>query len=126
MEEVAAHRTTVLISSHRLEELQSICDRVLFLKDGTVESMIDVTTIQERYTKLQVAFAGDDCEDTLAQLPSVRVLARTGRVYTLVAEEAPPDLADRLREGGAVLIEPLPLRLEDLFIGKLGGQVNAQ
>ncbi|MBE3595672.1 MAG: ABC transporter ATP-binding protein [Hydrogenibacillus sp.] len=125
VEEVAEQRPIVLICSHRLEELEQIADRILFLKDGTVDSIVDLQSMQERYTKWQVAFQSEDGEAVLAELSSVRILARSGRVYTLLADDrAPADLLDRLRKGGAVLIEPLPLKLEDLFVEKLGGDVH--
>lgn len=121
VEEVAEQRNSLLISSHRLEELQSICDRVIFLKGGGIDAILDTAAIHERYEKLQVAFRDEGSEQALAKLPGVRVLARSGRVYTILVEEGPADLGERLRAEGAVLVEPLPLQLEDLFVGKLGG-----
>lgn len=126
VDQVAERQTTVLVSSHRLEELQSICDQILFLADTTIESVVDVGTLQAQYTKLQVAFTGDDGEEILAGFPGIRVLTRTGRVYVVVAAGASPDLPDRLRAARAVLVEPLPLKLEDVFIDKLGGLAHAR
>ncbi|MCD9144430.1 ATP-binding cassette domain-containing protein [Streptomyces albireticuli] len=62
MEEVAERGTTVVISSHILSELESVCDHVLLLKHGGVRLDGDVQRLCEdhvRFTGLADASTGD-------------------------------------------------------------------
>jgi len=110
-----------VISSHRLEELQSICDQVIFLKNGTIEWVSDLMTVQERYQKLQVAF-DKDLPEEIKRNSNVHILTRSGRVYTLLVERKQPDITEQIKASKPILLELLPLSLEDLFVSKLGGE----
>jgi len=121
VQEVAEQNTSVVISSHRLEELQSICDQVIFLKNGTIEWVSDLMTVQERYQKLQVAF-DKDLPEEIKRNSNVHILTRSGRVYTLLVERKQPDITEQIKASKPILLELLPLSLEDLFVSKLGGE----
>lgn len=119
--EAAAEGTSLLISSHLLEELERMTDSILLLKDGTVESYTSEDIAGGRFVKLQVAFAGEAPENWLAS-DDVLVLDHIGRVYTLMlSTEGSGRAYEELRSFDPILIEPLPVKLEDLYLWKLGG-----
>lgn len=49
--------TTILISSHMLSEIESLCDKVIFINDGEV---VDVKEIDKSSSKKNVMFEVDD------------------------------------------------------------------
>lgn len=124
VETVAERGATVLIASHRLAELETVCDAVLMMRDGRISNETELREMQRKYTKLQVAYHEPDLA-ALQALPGVRVLERTGRIVTVLVEAPQADAVDRLQETEPLLIDPLPLRLEDLFIAEFGGDVDA-
>lgn len=124
VQEVAERKPAVLISSHRLEELQAICDEVIFLKNGTVESVTDLMAVKERYRKLQVVYK-EQIPERLINQPNVHLLAQSGRIYTILIEGDLESTTAELEASGPLLIDQLPLRLEDLFISKLGSEDHA-
>lgn len=124
VDEVAARRVSVVIASHRLEELQTICDQVIFLNQGRTESIADVTRLQERYRKLQIVYESRMPEAILHH-PNVHLLGQSGRIYTLLVEgnqEEWERVRTQLEESRPLVIDPLPLNLEDIFVSRVGSE----
>ncbi|MCC3377360.1 ATP-binding cassette domain-containing protein [Cohnella sp. REN36] len=122
--EAAAEGTALIISSHLLEELERMTDTILLLKDGAVESHVTDDVAGGRVAKLQVVFAGDAPEEWLAGR-HVYVLDHIGRVYTLLLNTEPASGAyEELQRMEPLLIEPLPVKLDDLYVWKVGGETD--
>lgn len=51
VKERVARGKTVFMSSHILSEIQSICDRVAFMKDGTLAEIIDINKLRNSHKK---------------------------------------------------------------------------
>lgn len=124
VDEVASREAAVLISSHRLQELESICDRVYMLAESRIQSTTDLNSIQQQYSKFQLAYGETEALAGLRELPGVHVLSQTGRIITVLVEGDPEQAAARLESTNPLLIDRLPLQLEDLFVVKLGGEAR--
>ena len=121
MGDVAQRGTTVLISSHNLRELEDVCDHVGILSHGKVLLERSLTDLQDNVVKLQLAFR----EPGLPQLPEdLEVLhtSQVGRVYTLIVRGSPAQIKTRMAVYSPILMEALPLSLEEIFIYELGGE----
>ena len=121
MGDVAQRGTTVLVSSHNLRELEDVCDHVGILSHGKVLLERSLTDLQDNVVKLQLAFA----QPELPQLPAdLNVLhtSQVGRVYTLIVRGSPAEIKTRMAVYEPILIEALPLSLEEIFIYELGGE----
>jgi len=121
MNDVAQRGTTVLVSSHNLRELEDVCDHVGILSHGKVLLERSLTDLQDNVVKLQIAFK----EPELPQLPpELNVLHTTqiGRVYTLIVRGNPREIKARMAVYDPILMEALPLSLEEIFIYELGGE----
>ncbi len=120
MGDVAQHGTTVLVSSHNLRELEDVCDHVGILSHGKVLLQRSLTDLQDNVVKLQVVFNGD-----MPELPAnLEVLhaAETGRIHTLIVRGRAEEVKSRLAAFSPLLLEALPLSLEEIFIYELGGE----
>ena len=118
---VAQRGTTVLISSHNLRELEDVCDHVGILSHGKVLLERSLTDLQDNVVKLQLAFQ----EPGLPRLPEdLKVLhtSQVGRVYTLIVRGSPAEIKTRMAVYSPILMEALPLSLEEIFIYELGGE----
>lgn len=105
--------TSVVIASHRLEELEAIADRVIVLKGASVELDYYLEDMRTDAVKIQVAFKTKKIPDFVKN--NAQLLYRNGRIYTLlVTENASGFLAD-LRLEDPVLLEEMSISIEDIF-----------
>ena len=121
MGDVAQRGTTVLVSSHNLRELEDVCDHVGILSHGKVLLERSLTDLQDNIVKIQIVFP----EGELPELPrGLNVLHTTqlGRVHTLIIRGAMEEIRARLNKFSPLLLEALPLSLEEIFIYELGGE----
>ena len=121
MGDVAQRGTTVLVSSHNLRELEDVCDHVGILSHGKVLLEWSLTDLQDNVVKLQIAFADGE----LPQLPkdlNVLHTSQIGRVFTLIVRGSPAEIKTRMAGYAPILMEALPLTLEEIFIYELGGE----
>jgi len=118
--DVADRGTTVLVSSHNLRELEDVCDHVGILNRGQVLLERSLSDLQDNTVKLQVAYAGV----TEPMLPSeLNILHRShvGRVYTYIVRGSRAEILRRMEITEPILLESIPLTLEEIFIYELGG-----
>ena len=121
MGDVAERGTTVLVSSHNLRELEDVCDHVGILSHGKVLLERSLTDLQDNILKLQVVFP----DGQLPQLPpdlNVLHVTQLGRVHTLIVRGEPAVIKSRVAVFSPMLMEALPLSLEEIFIYELGGE----
>ena len=118
--DVSERGTTVLVSSHNLRELEDVCDHVGILNRGQVLLERSLSDLQDNTVKLQVAYAGV----TEPMLPSeLNILHRShvGRVYTYIVRGSRAEILRRMEITEPILLESIPLTLEEIFIYDLGG-----
>ena len=121
MGDVAQRGTTVLISSHNLRELEDVCDHVGILSHGKVLLERSLTDLQDNIVKLQIAFAQEE-PPAFPQGLNILHTARVGRVFTLILRGSPGEIRARMAPLDPILMEALPLSLEEIFIYELGGE----
>lgn len=121
LSDVEQEGTTVLVSSHNLRELEDVCDHVGILSRGRMLIERSLSELQENVVKLQAVFR----EEELPELPpDMEVLhtSRVGRIHTLIVRGKVQEITDRLAVYSPVLLDALPLTLEEIFIYELGGE----
>ena len=124
MGDVSQRGTTVLVSSHNLRELEDVCDHVGILSHGKVLLERSLTDLQDNVVKLQVAFDQPQLP-ALPQELTVLHTAQVGRVYTLIVRGNPAQVKNQMAVLSTILMEALPLSLEEIFIYELGGEAYA-
>ena len=121
MADVAQEGTTVLVSPHNLRELEDVCDRVGILSHGKVLIERSLTDLQENLVKMQVVFQKRELPQLPADLEVLHV-SQVGRIHTLIVRGNATDVTNRLAVYAPILLEALPLTLEEIFIYELGGE----
>lgn len=119
MGDVAERGTTVLVSSHNLRELEDVCDHVGIMDHGHVLLERSLAQLQDNMVKLQVVFP-DGMEDVPAELPVLHA-SKLGRVHTLIMRMNAQEATERLMAYSPLLVDAIPLTLEEIFIYELGG-----
>ena len=118
--DVAERGTTVLVSSHNLRELEDVCDHVGILDHGRVLLERSLSDLQDNTVKLQVAYPGVT-EPVLPAEMEILHRSHVGRVYTYIVRGSREDILRRMQITEPVLLESIPLTLEEIFIYELGG-----
>jgi len=119
MGDVAERGTTVLVSSHNLRELEDVCDHVGIMDHGKVLLERSLVQLQDNMVKLQVVFP----EGITEVPPELEVLhaSRLGRIHTLIMRMNAEEATKRVNVYNPLLVDAIPLTLEEIFIYELGG-----
>ncbi len=119
MGDVAQRGTTVLVSSHNLRELEDVCDHVGIMDHGRVLLERSLAQLQDNMVKLQVVFP-DGMTDVPPELPVLHA-SKIGRIHTLIMRMSAEEATARLTAYAPLLVDAVPLTLEEIFIYELGG-----
>ena len=112
--DVAEPRTTVLISSHNLRELEDVCDHVGIMDHGRMLLERSLADMQGSTVKVQLV------GDTPQGLNILHESA-SGRLKTLVVRGDALAVTEKIAAGNPAYFDVLPLSLEEIFIYELGG-----
>jgi len=122
-DEVFENGTTIIISSHHLNELERICDDVAILDKGVVTYENSVENMKNKIKKIQVAFDEPVYEEDL-KLKGIFRISRVGRVFTIITDEYDEEFIKSLKKFKPLFIEEIDLSLEDIFIYKVDKEDN--
>ncbi len=114
LSDVAAHETTVLISSHNLRELEDVCDHVGIMDHGKMLLERNLSDMQGNTVKLQLAGETPQGLNILHETSS-------GRLKTLIVRGTPEAVTAKVQAENPPYFDVLPLSLEEIFIYELGG-----
>ena len=121
LSDVAEYGTTVLVSSHNLRELEDVCDHVGILSKGKVLVERTLSDLQENLVKMQVVFQTPELPELPKDMEVLNV-SRVGRIHTLIVRGRADEVTNRLAVYQPILMDALPLTLEEIFIYELGGE----
>ena len=119
MGDVSQRGTTVLVSSHNLRELEDVCDHVGIMDHGKVLLERSLEQLQDNMVKLQVVFR-DGMTEVPPELPVLHA-SKMGRIHTLIMRMGAREAEERLAAYQPLLVDAVPLTLEEIFIYELGG-----
>ena len=125
MQDVTERGVTVLVSSHNLRELEDVCDTVGIMNKGQMLLEKSLFSLQEGITKLQVAFRSENSPViNEEEIEGIRVLSysKTGSVNTFIVKCSEEEIKHRLEKYDPLLLDTIPLTLEEIFIHELGGE----
>ena len=120
MSDVAQRGTTILVSSHNLRELEDVCDHVGIMHKGRIIIERSLEELEGSVMKIQVAFNGEmpDVPEFIKVLHSEKM----GKVYTLIVKGYKEEINGFFEKCDTLILEQLPLNLEEVFIYEMGGE----
>jgi ABC-2 type transport system ATP-binding protein len=117
----ATDGTTIFFSSHRLAEVEQICDRVCLIDRGQVVIDGVLDDLKSEYRRILLVFDGEPPKG-LADLPGIDHLRRHGRTVSLLVHTDVEAALARARELGANSVEVRPVTLKELFLDHVRGE----
>ena len=113
--DVYERKTTAVITSHSLRELEDTCDQLALLHKGGIIFESDIGNLKTSLFKVQVAFA-DDYDKSRFEGIDVLSYNKRGSVAMLIVRGDREETASRIRAMQPILFEMLPLSLEEVFV----------
>lgn len=71
---------TVMLSTHIMQEVEAICDRVIIIKEGKIVADENAQNIQQKNVKLQTVFVEFDQETSRNSLSSIKGIQSVKRI----------------------------------------------
>jgi ABC-2 type transport system ATP-binding protein len=112
---------TVFLSSHDLDEVQRVCDRVGIIREGrlaAVERISDL--IEQSYRRVRVEFADPVAPDEFAGLPGVQSVELDGRALTFTVSGPLDAVVKQAARHEVVDLEVGHPNLEEIFVAMYG------
>lgn len=121
LEEVEQRKMTVIISSHNLKELENVCTNIGIMKNGQMVLEKELEKTDKNIQKVQVAF---DKNVEIEEIQELNILKteKVGSVYYLIIKEEQNKIEENLKKYNPILMEFLPLSLEEVFMFENGGE----
>lgn len=102
----------LLISSHQLNSLENISDKVVYLDEGIgVSEEIN----KDEYSKYQLVYQ-EKIPDELRRNPNVKIISNIGRVYVVIIRGSYDATYDIIQDKELLQYDKLPISLEDIFL----------
>jgi ABC-2 type transport system ATP-binding protein len=115
---IAEEGRTVLFSSHLLDEVERISDRVAMLKEGRVLFTGELDDIKQTHRRLTFRFESE--RDTPPPLDGVLSWQGRGCHWTAITCGRLDDLILAASAHGAEIVEQKPLSLDEIFLAQVG------
>ena len=116
---------TVFLSSHVLPEVQRVCDRVAFVRDGELVAVENVAELAERAIRhVEIEFAVSVPVAAFADLPGVSEVRGEGALLRFTVTGHLDSVVKKAAEYEVVTLSSHEPDLEDLFLTYYGGGEN--
>ncbi len=109
LREVAEQGGCVLVASHDLNNIEGLCDEILFMKEGQVLHQLSVEEMFAGLSKWSVKTNKKSFSDAI-------ILAREGEFVTVVARGNRVITRERLEQEGAEVLNPEKISLLDAYM----------
>ena len=102
----------LLISSHQLNSLENISDKIVYLDDGVG---VSEEVNKDEYSKYQLVYQ-EKISEELRSNPDVRTISNIGRVYVVIMRGSYEVTQDIIQDKELLQYDRLPISLEDIFL----------
>jgi ABC-2 type transport system ATP-binding protein len=117
VDETREREQTVFLSSHVLPEVQRVCERVGFVREGRLVAVEDVATLGERAVhRIEIEFAGSAPKEEFAALAEVQDLVANEHTLTFTASGRLDPVVKAAARHEVVALTSHEPDLEDLFL----------
>ncbi len=110
---------TVLMSSHLLDDVERVVERLAFLDEGKLVLTEDMASLKARFGRVRISF--ETAAPERLDIPGIRHMERDGRRLEITFDQYGPPTLAALRAAcpGAQIVEQ-SMGLEDIFVELVG------
>jgi len=118
VDEMTSRQASFLISSHNLDELDGLCDQVLFLKDHQLIANYDLEQLRSTARKFQLVFPHKEVPAIVKE--AGQIIKVYGRVLEVYFADYTSEIEAALQAERPVMMAAQPITVTDVFRVKLG------
>ncbi len=112
--DVLEKKSTAIITSHSLRELEDLCDQLALLHKGGLVLENDIENLKTSKFKVQIAFS-DEYDESKFEGVDIQKFKKSGSVSNLIIRGDYDRTVTKLRAMNPILLDVLPLSLEEVF-----------
>lgn len=118
VDDVLERKTTIIITSHSLRELEDTCDQLALLHKGGLVLESDISNLKTSLFKVQIAVNGDFTKENIASAAKAEILSfvKKGSVANVIMRGDKDSAASALQSLNPIILDILPLSLEEVFV----------
>lgn len=113
--DVLDRKTTTIITSHSLRELEDVCDQLAMLHKGGIVFESDIQDLKTSLFKVQIAFGEPFDQNKFPDIEMVNY-SQKGSVANIIVRGDRDAIKAKLRLMNPLVLDILPLTLEEVFI----------
>ena len=117
--DICERNATAVITSHSLRELEDTCDQLALLHKGGIIFESDINDLKTSLSKIQVAF-DYDYDQSMFEGLNILEFSKKGSVANIIIRDDRDKATRMIGEMDPILLEILPLTLEEVFIHEMG------
>ena len=118
---VGEGRTTVLIASHSLRELEDFCDKFILIDSNVIKNQGDITERIGALCKFELAFTEPPRKEMFDGLP-IKSLVIRNRFVEIVLQGEGAEMRERLADLSPAVMDEMSLDFEEAFIHDTRGE----
>ncbi len=115
LEEVKKNHTTIVLASHNMSEMESLCDSIGILHQQTMMFEKSIDAIKENIHKIQIAFKPMPKDLSIFNIVPVLKTNVRGNIAELLVKGDLDDILSKLESLHPLLVDVLELSLEEVF-----------
>lgn len=108
-------KTTVVMTSHNLRELEDICDNLGLLYNGGILFESEIDTIKTNMFKVQISLDKDFSEKDFKDF-DILSFKKQGSIAIIIINDKEGKSKKKLEKMSPIILDFLPLTLEEVFI----------
>ncbi|OGR79711.1 MAG: hypothetical protein A2X32_13610 [Elusimicrobia bacterium GWC2_64_44] len=119
------HNTTIILTTHYMEEADSLADRIGIINQGRIIELDTPEALKRKVGQDLVFLKGEIDADALRALPFVKTVERENGHYKISIEDSGANLQALLNAGGRITgVEVRRVTLDDVFLKFAGQQIG--
>ncbi|HAH31796.1 MAG TPA: ABC transporter ATP-binding protein [Elusimicrobia bacterium] len=121
-----AHNTTIILTTHYMEEADSLADRIGIIYSGKIIELDTPSALKKKVGQDLVFITGRINEEALRKLPFVKSVERENDRYKIGIVDSGKNLQALLNAGGDIAeVEVRRVTLDDVFLKFAGHQISS-
>ncbi len=113
---------SVIVSSHDLHELEGLCDHFGLINGKKLVLDSSIKELSEGRAKFRIVFKNDVSRDDIKNVGiDVKSFKRDGRIIVITVKGNEKETAEKLNSLSPIMVEPMPLSLEEVFLDEMEG-----
>ncbi len=117
IQDVLERKTTIILTSHSLRELEDTCDQLSLLHKGGIVFESDIQDLKSDMFKVQIGFNYDFTKELFDGFEMLEYVQH-GHIASFILKGDKDPLLEKLNTLKPIMLEALPLTLEEVFVHK--------